>query len=244
MYFLRVSRLPLLLCILAALFVTGCGGSATSITPSVVPPTARPIVAPTTPLVVTATAPATVPSTTPGATGAMPSPAPGATTMAAQVPIAPEQNPTGDIPDTQTFVTYTSPNGYTLEVPEGWARSTQAAQVAFTDKYNAVVVDLMNASAAPTVADARTTIVPKLTGGAVAVQKIGQVMLPVGPAVQITYTANSAPNAVTGKQVRLENESYVFFKNGKQAILTVWAPQGADNVDQWQRIAQSFRWTA
>jgi len=173
----------------------------------------------------------------------MPSPALGATTMA-QAPIAPEQNPTGDIPDTQTFVTYTSPNGYTLEVPEGWARSTQAAQVAFTDKYNAVIVDLMNASAAPTVADARTTVVPKLAGGAVAVQKIGQVMLPGGPAVQITYTANSAPNAVTGKQVRLENESYVFFKNGKQAILTVWAPQGADNVDQWQRIAQSFRWTA
>ena len=242
MCFLRVPRLPLLLCILAALFVTGCGGSATSTAPPVVSPTVRPNVAPATPLVVTSTTPAAVPSVASGATGAMPSPAPGATMMA-QAPIAPEQNPTGDIPDTQTFVTYISSNGYTLEVPEGWARSTQAAQVAFTDKYNAVVVDLMNASAAPTVADARTTIVPKLTGGAIAVQKIGQMMLPGGPAVQIAYTANSAPNAVTGKQVRLENESYVFFKNGKQAILTVWAPQGADNVDQWQRIAQSFRWT-
>lgn len=243
MYFLRVPRLPLLLCILVALFVTGCGGSATATAPPVVSPTIRANVAPTTPPMVISMASAAVPSMASSATGAPSSPAPGAT-VAAQAAIVLEQNPTGDIPDTQTFVTYTSPNGYTLEVPEGWARTAQAAQVTFTDKYNAVVVDLMNASAAPTVADARTTIVPKLTGGAITVQKIGQVMLPGGPAVQIAYTANSAPNAVTGKQVRLENESYVFFKNGKQAVLTVWAPQGADNVDQWQRIAQSFRWTA
>jgi hypothetical protein len=69
-----------------------------------------------------------------------------------------------------------------------------------------------------------------------------QVALPGGKAVLIKYTSNSQPNAVTNKQVRLENEAYVFFKNGKTATLTLWAPQGADNVDQWQRMAKSFRW--
>ena len=179
---------------------------------------------------------------TPGATRVAPSSAAGAT-VAAQVPIAPEQNPTGDIPDTQTFVTYTSPNGYTLEVPEGWARSTQAAQVSFTSTYNAVVVDLMDARRHPRLPMHRPRSCRSLRGGGHgAKDRAGDAS--GGAAIQITYTANSAPNAVTGKQVRLENESYVFFKNGKQAILTVWAPQGADNVDQWQRIAQSFRWTA
>jgi hypothetical protein len=36
--------------------------------------------------------------------------------------------------------------------------------------------------------------------------------------------------------------TYVFYKNGKEAMLTVWAPLGADNVDQWNRMAKSFRW--
>ena len=56
------------------------------------------------------------------------------------------------------------------------------------------------------------------------------------------YASNSDPNPVTNKRIRVENETYVFFKNGKEAMLTVWAPQGADNVDQWQRMAKSFRW--
>jgi hypothetical protein len=42
--------------------------------------------------------------------------------------------------------------------------------------------------------------------------------------------------------VRLENNRYLFFKNGKIAALTLSAPIGADNVDQWARIAKSFKW--
>jgi hypothetical protein len=71
---------------------------------------------------------------------------------------------------------------------------------------------------------------------------VQSVQLPIGPAVLITYTSNSDPNSVTGKQVRLENNRYLFFKNGKLATLTLSAPAGADNVDQWARIAHSFRW--
>jgi hypothetical protein len=47
---------------------------------------------------------------------------------------------------------------------------------------------------------------------------------------------------VTGKQVRLENNFYLFLKNGKLALLTLWAPLGSDNVDQWNLIANSFKW--
>ena len=77
---------------------------------------------------------------------------------------------------------------------------------------------------------------------AVTVSKVSEVNLPAGKAVLIRYTSNSDPNAVTNKQVRLENVTYIFFRNGKEAMLTMWAPLGADNVDQWNRMANSFRW--
>jgi hypothetical protein len=58
----------------------------------------------------------------------------------------------------------------------------------------------------------------------------------------VGYASNSDPDPVSSKQIRQENNTYLFFKNGKLATLTLWAPQGADNVDQWQQMAQSFRW--
>ena len=60
--------------------------------------------------------------------------------------------------------------------------------------------------------------------------------------VRIRYSSNSEPNAVTNKRIRLDNETIVFFNNGKEAALTLWAPQGADNADQWNRMSGSFRW--
>ena len=77
---------------------------------------------------------------------------------------------------------------------------------------------------------------------AVTVSKVSEVTLPAGKAVAIKYTSNSDPSAVTNKQVRLENVTYIFYRNGKEAMLTMWAPLGADNVDQWNRMANSFRW--
>jgi hypothetical protein len=68
------------------------------------------------------------------------------------------------------------------------------------------------------------------------------VRLPGGSAVLLTSTSESQPDAVTGKSVRLENNTYLFFRHDKQAALRLWAPLGADNVDQWRRIARSFRW--
>jgi hypothetical protein len=58
----------------------------------------------------------------------------------------------------------------------------------------------------------------------------------------IKYESESEANPVTNKRIHLEDEAYVFYKNGKMAILTVWAPAGADNADQWKLISESFRW--
>jgi len=163
-----------------------------------------------------------------------------------ETPVAPEKNPPGDIPDTQAFVGYrSSGGGYQLEVPEGWARSEQGTDVSFIDKLDGLKVAITQAASVPTADSVRTNEAAVLikSGRAVKIGKIQDVHLSAGPAVQLEYTSNSEPDSVTGKQVRLENQMYLFFQNGHLATLTLWAPLGADNVDQWQRISQSFRWS-
>jgi hypothetical protein len=161
-------------------------------------------------------------------------------------PVAPESNPPGDIPDNQVFVTYNSvPGGYKLEVPEGWARQTEGKNVKFTDKFNGVQVIVTNEPNPITAATvkAKQAIELQKTGRALQVVSVKDVQLPSGKAVLIDYTSNSEPDAVTEKQIRLENSNYLFFKNGKLVTLRLWAPKGADNVDQWQRISRSFQWS-
>jgi hypothetical protein len=85
-------------------------------------------------------------------------------------------------------------------------------------------------------------MVLKENGHAVDITTVKNVQLPAGHAVLIVYNSNSAPNAVTGKQLRLENNRYLFYRAGKIAALDLSAPAGADNVDQWKQIAESFRW--
>ncbi len=165
--------------------------------------------------------------------------------LSSEKPVAPEKNPPGDIPDTQVFVIYSSTaGGYKLEVPEGWARQTNDKNVSFIEKLDGVKVEISPETTAPTAATVKTKQVAKLekSDRAVKVVDVKDVKLPGGSAVLVQYALNSAPEPVTGKQVRLENNSYIFFKHGKLATLRLWAPQGADNVDQWQRISRSFRW--
>ena len=67
--------------------------------------------------------------------------------------------------------------------------------------------------------------------------------MPHGKAVvYVAYTSNSDPDPVTGKKVRLDNVTYYYYHQGTLAALTLWAPSGADNADQWKRISESFRW--
>jgi hypothetical protein len=181
-----------------------------------------------------------------GCARSTPSASPQVSAVQGETPVAPEKNPPGDIPDSQVFITYRSTDGqYQLEVPEGWARSTQGTDLSFIDKLDGVKIDITQASAAPTADSVRTNEAAVLvsSGRAVQINEIQDIQLPAGPAVLVTYNSNSDPDPVTGKQVRLENNQYLYFNGGRLASLTLWAPLGADNVDQWQRISQSFRWS-
>jgi hypothetical protein len=162
-------------------------------------------------------------------------------------PNAPEQSPPGDIPDNQAFVRFTpSGAGFSVKVPEGWARSTSGGSVTFTDKLNSISIVEASARAAPTVRDARQTEVPKLAKSVKGFQAgtVTSVARHAGRAIRITYLAEAPANAVTGKTGTDAVERYVFFHNGKDLVLTLSGPKGADNVDPWKIVTDSVRWSA
>jgi hypothetical protein len=162
----------------------------------------------------------------------------------AERPLKPEKNPPGDIPDNQVFVQYSSPRGFSFKVPEGWARKDLSDGAAFVDKYGVITVTQSDAASAPDAAAAQQTLLPELEKRtrAVTVKKIRSVKLPAGPAVLISYDSNSDANPVTNKAIRLENDRYYLWKDGKLVSLNFSAPAGADNADQWDMMAKSFRW--
>lgn len=160
-------------------------------------------------------------------------------------PLAPETNPVGDIPDTQVFVNYVDSAGhYSLDVPEGWAQTNNGADVQFVDKFDGLSVSVTHAGSAPTsnTVDANEIRNLASSGRAFQVGQVTEMDLPGGHAVKISATVNSEPDPVTSKQVRLEEDIYLFYHNDSEAMLQLWAPQGADNVDQWNRISKSFQW--
>jgi hypothetical protein len=163
---------------------------------------------------------------------------------AAERPVTAEKNPPGDIPDNQVFVTYRSPLGFALRVPEGWSRADRPDGVRLFDKYNIIDVSVAHASTAPTVASVRSREAAELAANvrAVRIVSVKDMQLKSGVAVRIAYTSNSDPNPVTNKQIRLEHQRFMFFKAGKMVTVDFAAPQGADNADQWQLMSNSFQW--
>lgn len=164
--------------------------------------------------------------------------------MAAERAATPEKNPPGDIPDSQVFVKFHSPLGFSVQSPEGWSRTERKSGVVFADKFNRIDVEIGTATDSPSVASVKTQQAVELvkTGRAVTIKTIKNVSLPTGPAVLIDFESNSEPNQVTNKQLRLESNRYLIFRNGKLATLDLSAPKGADNIDQWKLIAHSFHW--
>lgn len=151
----------------------------------------------------------------------------------------------GDIPDSQTFIDYSSPKReYNLKVPEGWARTGTEKDVSFIDKFNGLKVELRDFAVPLGIDSASSLIVPEIVkaGRAVAVKSVASLQRKGGKAIVVTFESNSEPNPVTNRQIRLEDKTYLFSEKGKIAIITVWAPWGADNVDQWNLISDSFRW--
>ena len=162
-------------------------------------------------------------------------------------PNAAEVSPPGDIPDNQVFVPYSPPGaGYQVKVPEGWAQRTSVGAVVFSDKLNAIRIETRSAATAPTVASVRRQDVAELartvkgfTPGTVSAVKRN-----AGTAVRIKYLATAPANPVTGKAGLDAVERYLFFHRGKEAILTLSGPKGADNVDPWRLVTNSVHWSA
>jgi len=161
-------------------------------------------------------------------------------------PAARETIPTGDIADNVAYVAYQPPSGrYTIKTPEGWSRSGTGDSVTFTDKLNRVQVLLRPLAAAPTQASVGASELPAALGlsrGAGPVTGITTVTRSAGPAVLARYQADSPADPVTGKVGRDAVERYSFWKSGTEAVLTLSGPVGADNVDPYKTITDSFGW--
>ena len=157
---------------------------------------------------------------------------------------APEAAVAGDIPDAQAFVAYASSDGYSIKVPEGWARSTDGAATVFTEKFNTIRIETTPAPTAPTVDSVKTDLVPVAASSkGYTAGKITAVSRKAGPVITATYTQDSAPNAVTSKAIRLDVERYVFWRGGKAAVVTLSSAAGSDNVDPWMMVTDGFSWT-
>ena len=161
-------------------------------------------------------------------------------------PNSAEVSPAGDIPDNQAFVAYSPPGGgYSVKVPEGWGRTAAGGAITFSDKLNSVRMESLPASAAPTVSSVKRDELPKLATSTPGFKssKVTTVKRQAGSAIQITYLANSKTDPVTGKVTQNAVERYEFFRGGKEVVLTLTGPKGADNVDPWKIVTDSLRWT-
>jgi hypothetical protein len=157
-----------------------------------------------------------------------------------------EVNPAGDIPDNQAFVAYAPPGGgYTVKVPEGWGRTATGGAVTFTDKLNAIRVQTVPARGPLTPAQATRVELPKLakTVKGFRAGNVSTVSRQAGQALRITYLADAKTDPVTGKTGTNAVERYVFVHNGKDLVLTLSGPRGADNVDPWKLVTDSVRWS-
>lgn len=159
---------------------------------------------------------------------------------------APESNPVGDIPDTQAYVPFTPPGGlFTVSVPEGWARSTDGAATIFTDKANTVRIETTARVDAPNTESVKVDEMPAIASSTDGYRPatVTAVQRKAGPVIVISYQGTSAPNPVTGKTGTDAYERYDYWRNGREVILTLSGPAGADNVDPWLTITDSLQWT-
>jgi hypothetical protein len=150
----------------------------------------------------------------------------------------------GDIPDTQAFVDFSPSSGsYHVLVPEGWARTDLPTGASLNDRENSIRVEARPSPDAPTVASVTATDVPALRAAGHAVRSVRLVTRPAGDAVLVRYEARGSNDPVTGRRVTLDVERYLLWMNGTAVTLTLSGPKGADNVDPWLTVTNSFRWS-
>lgn len=171
---------------------------------------------------------------------------PTAATTGQPAPRMTESNPPGDIPDNTAYVAFSpAGGGYSVKIPEGWARTSTGTTTSFTDKLNHIEMSTAAAPNQPTVDSVTKTDaaslrakVPKFAMGRVSI-----VVRHSGTAILLTYQGDSAPDQVTGKVVRDAFERYTFYRAGKRVDLTLSGPTKADNVDPWRIVSDSLRWS-
>jgi hypothetical protein len=150
---------------------------------------------------------------------------------------------TGDIPDNQIFLTYTSSSPrYAMLYPEGWALKGSGASTTISDKNNIVRV-VIASGAAPTTAGVSAELSAlKRSNSSLQFTAPSVIQLRLGPAVKASYTTVSAPNPVTGKSVLLMVDRYELSKGGLRATIDLGTPSGVDNVDAYRKMINSFVW--
>jgi hypothetical protein len=150
---------------------------------------------------------------------------------------------TGDIPDNQTFLTFSNPQGgYSIRYPEGWARSGAGKDVTFRDKNNLVHI-VVARGGLPDVAGVRAELAKlERSSPTLRAQAPQRVTIKGTPMVKVVYTTRSAPNPVTGKRVTLVVDRYELARNGARATVELGTPRGVDNVDGYRMMITSFRW--
>jgi hypothetical protein len=192
-----------------------------------------------------ASAPAHASSATAGPTAAATQPtAAGGSASPHESAVPAEQNPPGDIPDNLAFVPYVSAAGhYRFNHPEGWLETTSGKTVLLTDKLNGVTASPGAETSAPTVASARQRDLPALQASqpAFELRTVTAVTEPGGTGVRIVYRRNSAADPVTGRKYRDEVQRYELVSGGREVVLEMFGPVGADNVDAYRTMVQSLR---
>jgi hypothetical protein len=150
---------------------------------------------------------------------------------------------TGDIPDTQNFLTFKdAKDGFSIRYPEGWAQTKSTGGVTFKDKNNIVSVDV-HPGAAPTVASVAADLKKLKASDPNVTAATPKPFSVKGKAtIKVTYTTKSKPNQVTGKVESLVVDRYELGKNGKVAIVDLGTAKGVDNVDAYRMMIESFTW--
>ena len=147
----------------------------------------------------------------------------------------------GDIPDSQVFVTLRGA-AFSMQYPEGWVQRSTASGTTLQDKNNLVRI-VVRRGTAPGAAQVSQELqrqkqtTPSLQAGAPSSVTVGGTQ-----AVKVSYSTQSAANPVTGKRVLLLVDRYVVPGTGRYAIVDLGTPKGVDNVDAYKMMIGSFRW--
>jgi hypothetical protein len=176
-------------------------------------------------------------------TSAAPTTAPAEGGGAAALSAEAKSAATGDIPDNQVFLTYTSSSGgYAMLYPEGWALKGSGTGVRISDKNNIVRV-VLTGDGAPTAASVTAELnALKRSNPTLVFSAPTAVQLKSGPALKASYSTRSEPNPVTGKSVLLLVDRYELSKGSKRATVDLGTPQGVDNVDAYRKMINGFQW--